>query len=155
MPYIQAAKELKTKPTQHSVKDLMSVGITPDILICRSQRKLKSEQINKIASFCNVDLPSVIEAVDVKSIYEVPIRYSKQNLTENILSKLNLHPTTPDLTQWITLNSRIMSVKDTKTITIIGKYVPYDDAYISLVESIKHACWFNNIKPNIEWINSR
>lgn len=155
IPYIRAAKELKTKPTQHSVKELMSIGIAPDFLICRTERKLKPHLISKIAKYCNVHPDSVIEAHDVKSIYEVPLKYAKQNLTSKILSKLNLPINQPNLTSWITLNNQIISTKTPATITIVGKYVPYDDAYISLVEAIKHAAWSLSIKPEIQWIDSR
>ena len=158
VPYLQAAKELKTKPTQHSVKELMGTGIIPDLLICRTHRKLKPYVIKKIAKSCNVTESAVIEAVDVKSIYEVPLRYAKQKILNTIFEKFALPPppnTSEFLSPWINLNGLINSTTKTLNIGIVGKYVPYDDAYISLVEALKHAGWHKNIKVEIKWINSR
>jgi CTP synthase len=155
IPYIAAAGELKTKPTQHSVRELMEIGIQPDILICRSEHPIPPEMRRKIALFTNVDVASVIEAADVKSIYEVPLEYHKQRLDEQVCHKLGLQTPKPDLAQWERLVERIRRPKNgTVKIAVVGKYVALVDSYKSVQESLYHGGIANDVKVQIEWLSS-
>jgi CTP synthase len=155
IPYIAAAGELKTKPTQHSVRELMEIGIQPDILICRSEHPIPQEMRRKIALFTNVDVASVIEAADVKSIYEVPLEYHKQRLDEQVCHKLGLQTPKPDLTQWERLVERVRRPKNgTVRIAVVGKYVALVDSYKSVQESLYHGGIANDVKVQIEWLSS-
>ncbi len=157
VPYIAAAGELKTKPTQHSVKELREIGIAPDVLLCRSERTLPMELRKKIALFCNVQENAVISALDVPTIYEVPLAFHEQGLDELIVSDLKLDEQFPhlDLKNWRELVSTIKdpsggSVK----IAIVGKYVELEDSYKSLREALTHAGVANNLRVNVTWIES-
>ncbi|HEX6371405.1 MAG TPA: CTP synthase [Longimicrobium sp.] len=155
IPYIAAAGELKTKPTQHSVRELMEIGIQPDILICRSEHPIPQEMRRKIALFTNVDVASVIEAADVKSIYEVPLEYHKQRLDEQVCHKLGLQTAKPDLAQWERLVERIRRPKNgTVKVAVVGKYVALVDSYKSVQEALYHGGIANDVKVQIEWLSS-
>lgn len=155
VPYIKSAGELKTKPTQHSVKTLMEHGIMPDILLCRTEYKLSKELKTKIALFCNVDVDSVIDGLDVEaSIYEVPLMYAKANLAEIVLRKLNMPNREIDLDTWTKFVHRIKNPKHEVTIGLVGKYTKYTDSYKSIIESFAHAGSVNNTKVNVELKNS-
>ncbi len=157
VPYIAAAGELKTKPTQHSVKELREIGIAADILLCRSEHTLSLDLRRKIALFCNVQENAVISALDVKTIYEVPLAFHEQSLDELIIESLNLKEQFPhaDLKNWRELVATIKepSVGEVK-IAIVGKYVELEDAYKSLREALTHAGVANNLKVNVSWIES-
>ncbi len=154
VPYIPWAGELKTKPTQHSVKTLLEIGVQPDILICRSDRRLTKDYREKIALFCNVQTQSVIEGRDVDSIYEVPLQFAREKLDDIVIDHLNLKCNNRDITVWQQLVARIKKPKREVTIAICGKYTDYPDAYKSISEAFVHAGAANNARVNIEWIAS-
>jgi CTP synthase len=155
IPYIAAAGELKTKPTQHSVRELMEIGIQPDILICRSEHPIPPEMRRKIALFTNVDVASVIEAADVKSIYEVPLEYHKQRLDEQVCHKLGLPAGKTNLAEWEQLVERIRRPKNgTVKVAVVGKYVALVDSYKSVQEALYHGGIANDVKVQIEWLSS-
>ncbi len=155
VPYIKAAGELKTKPTQHSVKALMEYGIKPDILICRSDKKIPKEEKTKIALFCNVEENSVIEGLDVEhTIYEVPLHYAKSKLDEIVLNKFNMDLNTLEINTWKNFVQRIKSPKHEVTVALIGKYTKYRDSYKSILEAFIHSGSINNTRVNVELINS-
>ncbi len=155
IPYLSAAKELKTKPTQHSVKQLLEAGIQPDILVCRSEHHLPLEIRKKLALFCNVHINSVIEALDAETIYDVPILMRKEKLAERVLAKLKInHKEEPDLEQWKSFLGKLKNPTDEVEIGLVGKYVELPDAYKSIVESFIHAGAANECKVNIHWISS-
>lgn len=154
VPYIESAGELKTKPTQHSVKELQSIGIRPDILICRSDRPLPKEVKSKIALFCNVSEDAVISAKDVKSIYEVPLFVHEEGLDEKIIELLNIWTKVPDLTKWERLCHNIYQPIDEVTIGVVGKYVSLKDSYKSLNEALCHGGVANKVRVNLKYIDS-
>jgi len=154
VPYIAAAGELKTKPTQHSVKELLSVGIQPDILLCRTDRFLSKDIKSKIALFCNVEEEAVITAKDVASIYEVPIVFARENVDTLALRYLHLESRQRDLSAWEELVSRVYNPKAEVTIGIVGKYVEYEDSYKSLKEALVHGALAHNLKLNVQWIEA-
>jgi CTP synthase len=154
VPYIAAAGELKTKPTQHSVRDLMEIGIQPDILICRSEQPLAVEIKRKIALFCNVDFGCVIESPDVKSIYEIPLRFFEQGLDREVCQRLRLETREPDLQGWKTITERILHPTKRTRIAVVGKYTDLRDAYKSVQEALIHGGIPNDAKVEIEWIAS-
>jgi CTP synthase len=155
IPYLSAAKELKTKPTQHSVKELLSYGIQPDILVCRTEYSLPLELRKKLALFCNVNLNSVIEAMDAETIYDVPLLMKKEKLDERVLAKLKVTAKQePDLEQWKDFLGRLKNPIEEVTIGLVGKYVSLPDAYKSIVESFIHAGAQNDCKVNLKWISS-
>jgi len=155
VPYLAAAGELKTKPTQHSVRDLRSIGIQPDILICRSEHPLPDSDRRKISLYCNVAESAVIPALDAKTIYEVPISYHKQGLDVEVLKAFDLaHSKSPDLGVWEDIVDRIKNPEGEVTIAVVGKYTGLPDAYKSLNEAISHGGISNKVKVHIEWIES-
>jgi CTP synthase len=154
VPYIAAAGELKTKPTQHSVRDLMEIGIQPDILICRSEQPLAVEIKRKIALFCNVDFGCVIESPDVKSIYEIPVRFFEQGLDREVCQRLRLDTKEPDLQGWKSMTERILHPTKQVRIAVVGKYTDLRDAYKSVQEALTHGGIPNDAKIQIEWIAS-
>ena len=155
LPYIKAAGELKTKPTQHSVKELQGMGIQPDILLCRTEVQIPADQKSKIALFCNVKSEAVIEALDASSIYEVPISYHKQGLDYQVCKHFNLNlDKKPDLTRWININKIQKSSEGQVIIGIVGKYISMIDSYKSLIESLMHGGLSNKINVSIKWIDS-
>jgi CTP synthase len=154
VPYIAAAGELKTKPTQHSVRDLMEIGIQPDILICRSEQPLAVEIKRKIALFCNVDFGCVIESPDVKSIYEIPVRFFEQGLDREVCQRLRLETREPDLQGWKQMTERILRPSKRVRIAVVGKYTDLRDAYKSVQEALIHGGIPNDAKVEIQWIAS-
>lgn len=154
VPYIAAAKELKTKPTQHSVRQLMQYGIKPDVLLCRSEHPLLKDTRDKIALFCNVDEDAVFEARDVDTIYEVPLFYARKRLTETILEKLDIEPNEINIDTWTKFVKRIKHPKYTVKIALVGKYTKYEDSYKSIVEAFIHAGSINNTQVELDMINS-
>src|SRR5271155_1260763 len=154
VPFIAAAQELKTKPTQHSVKELLSVGIQPDILLCRTDRFLSKEIKSKIALFCNVEEEAVITAKDVASIYEVPVVFSHEGVDTLVLRYLHIEAKERDLKNWEELVHRVYNPKAEVTIGIVGKYVEYEDSYKSLKEALVHGALPHNLKLNLNWIEA-
>jgi CTP synthase len=154
VPWIGAAGELKTKPTQHSVKELLSIGIQPDILLCRTDRFLSKELKGKIALFCNVEDEAVITAKDVASIYEVPLVFAREGVDTLLLRYLRMESKQPDLTRWEELMHRIYNPKDEVHIGIVGKYVEYEDSYKSLKEALVHGAVAHNLRLNLTWVEA-
>jgi CTP synthase len=154
VPFIAAAQELKTKPTQHSVKELLSIGIQPDILLCRTDRFLSKDLKSKIALFCNVEEEAVITAKDVASIYEVPVVFSREGVDTLVLKYLHLEAKDRDLTQWEDIVHRVYNPKDEVNIGIVGKYVEYEDSYKSLKEALVHGALAHNLKLQVNWIEA-
>ncbi len=155
VPYLKASGELKTKPTQHSVKELRSLGIQPDIIICRSEREIPKGERKKISLFCNVLLNNVIETIDVRTIYEAPISFHKEKLDERVLSFFNVKSKkSPDLNRWKKITSKVLGSRKDVCIGIIGKYVNLKDAYKSLDEALTHGGISNNVKVNLKRIDS-
>ena len=155
MPYIPSAGELKTKPTQHSVKELLSIGIQPDILLCRTDRPIPKEERRKLSLFCNVRETAVIEARDVDNIYAVPEAYSAEGLDTEVLAAFGLDPSKPpDLARWQLINERVRNPEGQVTIAIVGKYTGMKDAYKSLIEALSHGGIANKVKVNLDWIES-
>ncbi|MEB3702577.1 CTP synthase [Candidatus Bealeia paramacronuclearis] len=155
VPYIPAAGELKTKPTQHSVKELQSKGIQPDILLCRSDRLIGKDERRKLALFCNIKTDSVIEALDVSTIYEAPLTYHEEGLDRQICLHFGLESNTPpDLSIWRNVVDRIKRPEGKVTIGVVGKYVELPDAYKSIFEALIHGGIANNVKVDVEWIQS-
>ena len=154
VPFIAAAQELKTKPTQHSVKELLSIGIQPDILLCRTDRFLAKDIKSKIALFCNVEEEAVVTAKDVASIYEVPVVFSREGVDTLVLKYLHLEARDRDLRDWEEIVHRVYNPKAEVTIGIVGKYVEYEDSYKSLKEALIHGALAHNLKLNLNWIEA-
>jgi len=154
VPYLEAAKELKSKPTQHSVKELREIGIQPDIVICRSQLKLSEEVKNKISLFCDIKREGIIEAVDVKSIYEIPLVFEEQGLGDLIIKLLNLKCPGSDLQEWKNMVDKIYHPKREDSIGVVGKYISLKDAYISINEALLHGGIDNDCRVKIKRIDS-
>ena len=155
VPYMRASDEIKTKPTQHSVKELRSIGIQPDIIICRSERTIPFDQRKKISLFCNVSIEDVIETIDVKTIYEAPISFNKEKLDERVLKFFNIKSRKKvNLLPWKKITRLVLNTKSKVNIAIIGKYVELKDAYKSLDEALTHGGIANNIKVNLVRIES-
>src|SRR3954449_4870109 len=154
VPFIAAAQELKTKPTQHSVKELLSIGIQPDILLCRTDRFLAKDIKSKIALFCNVEEEAVVTAKDVASIYEVPVVFSREGVDTLVLKYLHLEAKDRDLKDWEDIVHRVYNPKAEVTIGIVGKYVEYEDSYKSLKEALIHGALAHNLKLNLNWIEA-
>ncbi len=155
VPYISAAGELKTKPTQHSVKELRSIGISPDIIVCRSEKEISKDMCEKMAMFCDVDPDAVIQNLTAKSIYEVPMLMEEQGLDTIVLKKLEVEDRPKDMSGWHDMVARILKKYDKKvTIAVVGKYVELQDAYISITESLRHAAVFNEAELEIKWVNA-
>jgi CTP synthase len=154
VPWIGAAQELKTKPTQHSVKELLSIGIQPDILLCRTDRALSHEIKGKIALFCNLEERAVIAARDVASIYEVPLTFAQEGVDKLALKYLHIEAREPDLTRWRDLVDRCYHPRDEVSIGIVGKYVEYEDSYKSLKEALVHGALAYDLKLRVTWIEA-
>ncbi|MGD8527716.1 MAG: CTP synthase, partial [Methyloceanibacter sp.] len=155
LPFIPSAGELKTKPTQHSVKELRSIGIQPDVLLCRADRPLPPDERRKIALFCNVRPAAVIQALDVSSIYDVPLAYHYEGLDDQLLAAFGISDApAPDLSMWKEISSTIAEPDGEVTIAIVGKYTGLKDAYKSLSEALTHGGIANKVKVNLEWIES-
>ncbi|MEJ1159274.1 CTP synthase [Prosthecomicrobium sp. N25] len=155
MPYIPSAGELKTKPTQHSVKELRSIGIQPDILLVRADREIPESERKKLSLFCNVRPSAVIQALDVASIYDVPIAYHREGLDDEVLAAFGITGAPkPDLSRWESISDRIHNPEGEVTIAVIGKYTGLKDAYKSLIEALTHGGIANKVKVKIDWIES-
>jgi CTP synthase len=155
LPYIPSAGELKTKPTQHSVKELRSIGIQPDILLCRSDREIPVSERKKIALFCNVRPSAVIQALDVASIYDVPLAYHREGFDDEVLAAFAIGDAkAPDLKRWQQISRAIASPEGEVTIAIVGKYTGMKDAYKSLIEALAHGGIANRVRVNLDWIES-
>jgi len=154
VPWIAAAQELKTKPTQHSVKELRALGIQPDVLLCRSERPLPDDMKEKIALFCDVDVDAVITASDVESVYECPLVFAEQAVDEKLLHLLHLNAAKRDLSRWTGMLERMQNPEDMVDIALVGKYVEYEDSYKSLKEALLHGGLAHRLKVNIHWIES-
>ena len=155
LPYISGSNELKSKPTQHSVKELQSLGIMPDILVCRADTSIPEKMKEKIALFCNVKKENVIENKTVENLYELPLMLEKEGLAMAVCKKLNLKNKDPQNGEWEKLIKKIKSVKDKNVnIAIVGKYTKLEDSYLSVIESVKHAGYANAIKTNVELVDS-
>ena len=154
VPWIAAAQELKTKPTQHSVKELRAIGIQPDILLCRAERFIPQEMKEKIALFCDVDVKAVVTARDVKSVYEVPAMFAGEGVDEIILRLLHVDAPPRDLSRWNAMLARMEHPRDEVTIGLVGKYVEYEDSYKSLKEALLHGGLAHELKVNIHWIEA-
>jgi len=154
VPWISAAQELKTKPTQHSVKEMLSIGIQPDILLCRTDRFLSREIKSKIALFCNLEEQAVITAKDVESIYEVPLTFAREGVDALALRYLRMETKEPDLSRWEEIVRRSYNPQDEVSIGIVGKYVEYEDSYKSLKEALVHGALAHNLKLRVTWIEA-
>jgi CTP synthase len=154
VPFLKVANELKTKPTQHSVKELRSIGIQPDVIICRTEKPLRPELEDKLALFCDIDKDAVIQAVDVTSIYEVPLILEGEGLGEIVVQRLGLKCQPPLLQGWRDMVDRMKKLQENATIAIVGKYVTLPDAYFSVGEALRHAGLHHGAAVDIKWINS-
>lgn len=152
VPYLRAAGELKTKPTQHSVKELRSLGIQPDILVLRTEKSLPQSIKNKLAQFCDVEKEAVIECVDAKNLYEVPLALQSQGLDEIVCRKFKITPPPAAMKEWAALAERVDGLEKNCTIALVGKYVQLPDAYLSVVEALKHAGIQENANIHIQWV---
>lgn len=154
VPYLGKSGELKTKPTQHSVKELRSIGIQPDIIVCRSEKTISQDLKNKIGLFCNVDKGCVIQNLDAENLYEVPLMLHKEGLDNIVCEKLSLGCKDIDNRQWKAMVHNIKNLSKKVTIALVGKYVELHDAYISVVESLSHGGYANDASIEIKWISS-
>ena len=154
IPFLQGSEELKSKPTQHSVKELQGLGISPNIIICRCDRPVTEEVKHKISLFCNIKKDCVIENSTLPVLYEAPLMLEKSNFSEVVCRELGIKGTTCDLTEWTAMVEKVKNATETIKIAIIGKYVQLHDSYLSVVESLKHAGFANDLKVEIEWIDS-
>ncbi|OPX84385.1 MAG: CTP synthase [Pelotomaculum sp. PtaB.Bin104] len=154
VPYLRAANELKTKPTQHSVKELRGIGIQPDVIVCRSERALSKEMVDKLALFCDIDKNAVIQAVDAPSIYDCPLMLEKEGLADIVLEKFGIVTVPPDLADWRDMVLKMRNLRYITTIGLVGKYVSLPDAYLSVAEALRHAGFSSGTALNIKWINS-
>lgn len=154
IPYVYGSGELKTKPTQHSVIELRGMGIQPDIIVCRANTVLEDSLKEKISLFCSVPKENVIDSVDVKNIYQVPLNYYNQKMDEIVLKQFGLEIKKSNIKYWQDLVNKVDNLKEEVEISLVGKYVELHDAYLSVMESLKHAGYDNNVKVNINWVNS-
>ncbi len=156
IPYLEKGGELKTKPTQHSVKELRSIGIQPDIIVCRTERPLTRDLKEKIALFCDTDYEAVIENLDVESLYEVPLMLKKEGLDDIVVNKLKLECGPPELAQWESLVQRTREIKELPPVNIalVGKYVALHDAYLSIAEALNHSGIYNGAEVEIKWVSA-
>jgi CTP synthase len=154
VPYIAAAGEVKTKPTQHSVRELMEIGIQPDFLICRTERALSEDVKRKIALFCNVEFGNVVESRDVPTIYQIPISFYEQGLDERVVKRLELEGNDPDLTDWRAMVSRVTNPRDRVRVAVVGKYTELVDAYKSISEALVHGGIANDVGVEVSWLSS-
>ncbi|MGC9370052.1 MAG: CTP synthase [Paracoccaceae bacterium] len=155
LPYIKASGELKTKPTQHSVKELRSIGLAPDILVCRSEMPIPQKERDKLALFCNVRPEAVIAAQDLASIYEAPLAYHREGMDQAVLDAFNISPAPkPDLSRWEDVADRIFNAEGEVKVAIVGKYTQLEDAYKSIAEALTHGGMANRVKVNVEWVDA-
>ncbi|WP_042171100.1 CTP synthase [Paenibacillus gorillae] len=154
VPYIKAAGEVKTKPTQHSVKELRSIGIQPNVIVTRTEHALAEDLKRKIAQFCDVDANAVIECRDAATLYDVPLMLREQGLDEIVVNHLKLNTNEPDMSEWIALVDRVKSLRHKTEIAIVGKYVALHDAYLSIVEALSHAGFDADSEVKLRWVNA-
>jgi CTP synthase len=154
IPMMRASGELKTKPTQHSVKELRSIGIQPNVIVCRTEYPLSDNIKRKIALFCDIDPAAVIEARDAETLYEVPLMLQAEGLDEIVVKHLDLECGPADMTEWIALVNKVKNLKHTTRIAIVGKYVALPDAYMSVVEALRHAGFESDTEIDVKWVNS-
>lgn len=155
VPYLKAAGELKTKPTQHSVKELRSIGIQPDVIVCRSEEPLSKDMEEKLALFCDIQKDAVIQAVDATTIYELPLMMKEEGLDDIVVERLGLKcRDEADMSVWVEIVEKIKNPKDRTTIAIVGKYVELQDAYMSVAESLRHAGIYHNSAIDIKWVSA-
>jgi CTP synthase len=154
IPYLKAAGEVKTKPTQHSVKELRSIGIQPNIIVCRTEHPLSEEMKRKIALFCDTEANAVIEMIDAETLYEVPLFLRSQEMDDIVCKHLKIDAPAPDMTEWEALVQRVKSLREKTEIAIVGKYVALHDAYLSIVESLGHAGIDCDTEVNIRWVHA-
>ncbi len=154
IPYIAGSEELKSKPTQHSTKELLSIGIQPNILVCRSEKEIPEDMRNKIALFCNVRSQDVIQNLTAPSLYEVPLWLEKEGLADVVCHHLGLENRKPDLSEWTEMVSRAKNAVKKVTIGLVGKYVVLHDAYLSVAEALRHGGIVNDAEVDIRWVNS-
>jgi CTP synthase len=154
VPYIRAAGEVKTKPTQHSVRELMEIGIQPDVLICRAERPLSEDVKRKIALFCNVEFGNVIESRDVPTIYQIPLSFHEQGLDDRVMTMLNLEDGAPDLSAWRAMVQRVVSPRDRTKVAVVGKYTELVDSYKSIQEALVHGGIANDVGVEVSWLSS-
>ena len=155
VPHLETSHELKTKPTQHSVKELRSIGIQPDMIICRASKHIGEDIKNKVALFCDVEKQSVIEAIDAEILYEIPINLKAQKIDEIVLKQFNLQAGEADLKEWTDLINNIKNSKDEIKVALVGKYVSLHDAYLSVTEALSHAGYKYNTKIKVNWIDAQ
>jgi CTP synthase len=154
IPMLRASGELKTKPTQHSVKELRSIGIQPNIIVCRTEYPLSEQMKQKLALFCDIDREAVIEGLDAETLYEIPLMLQEQGLDEIVVRDLKLGGHEPDMSEWIELVQRVKQLSQTTRIAIVGKYVALHDAYMSVVEALRHAGFTHDTDIQVKWVNS-
>ncbi|MEO0358654.1 MAG: CTP synthase, partial [Pseudomonadota bacterium] len=155
LPYLAASGELKTKPTQHSVKELQSIGLAPDVLVCRSEHHIPEKEREKIALFCNVRKDAVVAAYDLNSIYEAPLAYHQQGLDQAVLDAFQISPAPkPDLTKWHDVADRVLNPEGEVRVAIVGKYTQLEDAYKSIKEALTHGGMSNRVKVRVEWVDA-
>ncbi|RAV12517.1 CTP synthase [Paenibacillus contaminans] len=154
IPYIKAAGEVKTKPTQHSVKELRSIGIQPNVIVCRSEHPLSEDLKRKMALFCDIDPNAVVECLDAETLYDVPLALREQGLDDIVVNHLKLNTNPPDMSGWESMVQRIKQLQHKTEIAIVGKYVALHDAYLSIVEALSHAGFASNTEVNIRWVNA-
>lgn len=154
IPYLKAAGEVKTKPTQHSVKELRSIGIQPNVIVCRTEHPLSQDLKRKIGQFCDVDANAVIECIDADTLYDVPLLLRDQGLDEIVVNHLKLTTSAPDMSEWETMVEKVKQLKHTTEIAIVGKYVALHDAYLSIVEALSHAGFACDSEVKIRWVNA-
>ncbi len=154
LPFLEAAGELKTKPTQHSVKELRSLGIHPNVIVCRTEKPLSKEMRDKLALFCDVDVNAVIQCLDAQSIYQVPLVLAAEGLDDIVLQRLNLQAPEPDLRAWEQMVDKVINPGNRVKIALVGKYVELHDAYMSVAESLRHAGIAHDARIDIDWVNS-
>ncbi|GLX71336.1 CTP synthase [Paenibacillus glycanilyticus] len=154
IPYIKAAGEVKTKPTQHSVKELRSIGIQPNVIVCRTEHALSEDLKRKIGLFCDIDANAVVECIDASTLYEVPLMLREQGLDDIVVNHLKLTTNQPDMAEWESMVERVKSLHKTTEIAIVGKYVALHDAYLSIVEALGHAGIDADSEVKLRWVNA-
>jgi CTP synthase len=155
LPYLAASGELKTKPTQHSVKELQSIGIAPDILVCRSEQPIPEKEREKIALFCNVRKEAVVAAYDLATIYDAPLAYHEEGLDQAVLDAFDISPAPrPDLSVWRDVSDRVHNPEGEVKVAIVGKYTQLEDAYKSIAEALTHGGMANRVKVRVEWVDA-
>src|SRR5690606_25904527 len=152
IPYLKAAGEMKTKPTQHSVKELRSIGIQPNVIVCRTEQPLSDDMRRKIALFCDIDVNAVIEARDAETLYEIPLHLRDQRLDDIVVNHLKLPSGKPEMAEWEQLVHRVKNLRKKTNIAIVGKYVALHDAYLSIVEALGHAGISSDAYVDIHWV---